>query len=137
MNEMYSMGLVIHSFGAVFLLGVVFLNIVALMLVKNVDRYKRSMSILYMPLSSMAIGGAIFTGSIMMAAKHLDFSIENIMMILISVILIVLEVKRAKGLKYLNLKEQNAFNIYKKYALNLMYIEFALIVLISMWMWFV
>ena len=137
MNEMYSMGLVIHSFGAVFLLGVVFLNIVALMLVKNVDRYKRSMSILYMPLSSMAIGGAIFTGSIMMAAKHLDFSIENIMMILISIILIVLEVKRAKGLKYLNLKEQSAFDIYKKYALNLMYIEFALIVLISMWMWFV
>ena len=46
----------------------------------------------------------IFTGVIMMAAKHLDFTIENIAMILFAMILIYLELKRSLGLKNLNKK---------------------------------
>ena len=135
MNEMYSMGLSIHSIGAVALLGVVFINILVLMRAKDLYKYKRSMAIVLMPLSSMAIGLVAFTGIVMMAAKHLEFSVENIAMIIISIFLIVLEAKRAKALRYLNPKKERALEAYKPFASNLLYIEFALITLISLWMW--
>ena len=88
-----------------------------------------------MPLSSTAMGVAIFSGTIMMAAKHLDFTIENIVMIIISVVLIILEAKRAKSLKYLNSKIENALQVYKPYGMKLLYSEIGLVVFISVWMW--
>ena len=136
MNEMYSMGLSIHSIGAVGLLGVVFINILALMNANELAKYRRLMSIVLMPLSSMAIGVALFTGIVMMAAKHLNFTIENIVMIFIGVVLIVLEAKRAKMLRFLNAKKERALEAYKPFGLKILYIEFLLITLISLWMWF-
>jgi len=136
MNEMYSMGLSIHSIGAVGLLAVVFINILALMNANELAKYRRLMSIVLMPLSSMAIGVAVFTGMVMMAAKHLDFTLANIAMIIISVVLIVLEAKRAKMLRYLNSKKERALEAYKPFGLKILYIEFVLITLISLWMWF-
>jgi len=135
MNEMYSMGLGIHSWGAVFMFVVVLLNILVLRSAKDMQKYKRVMSIYLMPLSSTAIGVALFSGTIMMAAKHLDFTIENSVMIIISVVLIVLEAKRSKTLKYTNPKIDNALDIYKSYALNILYSEIGLVVFISLWMW--
>jgi hypothetical protein len=136
MNEMYSMGLSIHSIGAVGLLGVVFINILALMNANELAKYRRLMSIVLMPLSSMAIGIALFTGMVMMAAKHLDFTLENIVMIIIGVVLIILEAKRAKMLRYLNSKKERALEAYKPFGLKILYVEFILITLISLWMWF-
>ena len=135
MNEMYSMGLGIHSWGAVFMFVVVLLNILVLRSAKDMQKYKRVMSIYLMPLSSTAIGVALFSGTIMMAAKHLDFTIENVVMIIISVVLIVLEAKRSKTLKYTNPKIDNALDIYRSYALNILYSEVGLVVFISLWMW--
>jgi hypothetical protein len=135
MNEMYSMGLGIHSWGAVFIFVVVLLNILVLRSAKDMQKYKRVMSIYLMPLSSTAIGVALFSGTIMMAAKHLDFTIENVVMIIISVVLIVLEAKRSKTLKYTNPKIDNALDIYRSYALNILYSEIGLVVFISLWMW--
>ena len=135
MNEMYSMGLSIHSFGAVALLGVILLNVFFLNAAKDLQKYRRVMSIFLMPLSSTAMGVAIFSGTIMMAAKHLDFTIENIVMIIISVVLIILEAKRAKSLKYLNSKIENALQVYKPYGMKLLYSEIGLVVFISVWMW--
>jgi len=137
MNEMYIMGLSIHSIGAVALLGVVFLNVVVLMRVKDLHYYRRMMSIFLMPLTSMVLGGMLFTGTIMMAAKHLDFTIPNIAMIIISVVLIVFEAKRSKTLKLLNSKKEEALDSYRPYGLKLLYIEFILITLISLWMWWI
>jgi len=137
MNEMYSMGLSIHSIGAIGLLVVVFLNIVMLMQANDLYKYRRKMSIVLMPLSSMAIGVAVFTGVVMMAAKHLDFTIENIVMIVISVVLIVLEAKRAKMLRFLNAKKERALEAYKPFGLKILYIEFVLILLISLWMYYI
>jgi len=136
MNEMYTMGLSIHSLSVVALLGAILLNIVVLMQVQDLAKYKRKMSIILMPLSSTVLGSVIFTGIVLMAAKHLEFTLANIAMIVISAVLIFLEVKRAKGLKYLNPKKERALEAYKPFALNILYIEFALIVLISLWMWF-
>jgi len=137
MNEMYIMGLSIHSIGAVALLSVIFLNVLILFRIKDIHYYRRMMSIFLMPLTSMVLGGMLFTGVIMMAAKHLDFTVPNIAMIIISIILIILEVKRSKTLKYLNSKKENAFKIYKPFGLKLLYIEFIIVTLISLWMWLI
>ena len=135
MNEMYSMGLSIHNWGAIFVFGNILLNILVLKGAKSLQRYRRAMSIYLMPLSSTVIGIALFSGTIMMAAKHLDFTIENIVMIIISVILIVLEAKRSKTLKYLNSKIENVLDIYKKFAFKILYSELGLVIFISVWMW--
>jgi hypothetical protein len=135
MNEMYSMGLGIHSFGAVFLLGTIFLNIVMLRLAKDIKKYKRVMSIYLIPLSITSIGLAVFTGAIMMAAKHLDFTIENIVMILISIILIVLEARRAKYLKFMRNDRERVMEAYSMFASRILYMQLALVLIISIWMW--
>jgi hypothetical protein len=135
MNEMYSMGLSIHSYGAVALLGVIFLNIIFLLRAKELIKYKRMMSVFLMPFNATIIGLAIFTGVIMMAAKHLDFTIENIVMIFISIALIVLEAKRSKTLKYLRQDREDAIALYRPFGLRILYIEFLLVLFISIWMW--
>ena len=129
------MGLSIHSWGAVLIFGSIVLNILVLNGARDLQKYKRVMSIYLMPLSSTAIGVAIFSGTIMMAAKHLDFTLENVVMIIISVVLIVLEAKRAKTLKYLSVKTQNSLEVYKPYGIKILYIELVVSVLISLWMW--
>lgn len=135
MNEMYSMGLGIHSFGTVALLGVIFINMLFLYTAQDLYKYKRKMSIFLMPVSSMALAIVIFTGVVMMAAKHLSFTTANIAMILVSVVLIILEVKRAKILKYLSPKAVDGLQIYKRFALRIFMIEVALIVVVAAWMW--
>lgn len=136
MNEMYNMGLSLHSFGAVAILVVIFANLFILLSYKDLEKYRRMMSIALTPLTSSVLGLVLFTGVVMMAAKHLEFTIENIVMILISIIFIVLEVKRLKTLKYINAKKERAFDIYKGFARRILQLEFILTLLISLWMWF-
>ena len=137
MNEMYNMGLSLHSIGGIALVGVVFLNIFMLRIAKDLQKYKRLMSIFLLPLTATVIGLDIFTGVIMMAAKHLDFTIANIVMIIISIILIVLEAKRAKSLKYINPNKDRALEAYKGYGIKLLYIEAAWVLVIFIWMWWI
>ena len=136
MNEMYSMGLSIHSFGTVVLFGVVLLNILLLKGAKDLQKYKRLMSVYINPLSFTALGVPMFSGTVMMAAKHLDFTIENIVMIVISVVLIVLEAKRLKILKYLDpQKGSSSLELYKPFGIKILYGESIIIAVISVWMW--
>ena len=137
MNEMYSMGLVLHSVSAVTVLVVVFMNLFLLISYQDLEKYKRINSIFLTPLTVTILGIVIFTGVIMMAAKHLDFTLANIVMIVISITFIVLEVKRIKALRYLNEKKERAFEAYKPFARRLLQIEFVIALLISFWMWFV
>ena len=137
MNEMYNMGLSLHSISAVAILAVIFLNLFLLISTKELAKYKRLMSIFLVPLTTTTLGLAIFTGVIMMAAKHLNFTIENIAMVLLSILFIVLEVKRIKSLKYMNEKKEKAFDAYKPFARRLLQIEFILVLLISLWMWLI
>jgi len=104
---------------------------------KDLLKYKRTNSLYLVPLGMTLIGSLLFTGIVMMAAKHLDFTLENIAMIIIGVVLIVLEAKRLKALKYLNAKKEKAFDAYKPFARTLLQIEFVLVLLMSLWMWFV
>lgn len=137
MNEMYNMGFDIHSIGGIALVSVLFLNIFMLRIAKDLRKYKRLMSIVLLPLTATVIGLDIFTGVIMMAAKHLDFTISNIIMIVISLLLIVLEVKRAKMLKYMNPNKERSLEAYKNYGIKLLYIETAWVLVIFIWMWWI
>ena len=133
-NEMYDMNIVTHNYGVMFILGVILLNLVMLLRAKDVKKYTRFMSI-FMPIGSLGIGLIVFTGVIMMAAKHLDFTIANIAMIIFAIILIVLEVKRSSKLKYLNKKEEDVFKKYKLFAIKVLALEVFVTLSISFWMW--
>ncbi len=134
MNEMYDMSIVTHNWGVMSVLGVVFINIFMLFGIKNLAKYTRAIS-LFTPIVGTTIGIVIFTGVVMMAAKHLDFTVQNIIMIIFAIALIYLEVKRSLGLKRLNKKEENAFKNYKSYALKIFILEILVILSISLWMW--
>ena len=135
MDEMYDMSIVTHNFGVMGVLGVILVNVLMLLMAKELTAYRKKM-MLFTPIGSTAIGLVIFTGVIMMAAKHLDFTIENIVMIMFATSIIVLEVKRTLTLKKVNRKEENALADYKSYALNILLIETAIVLAISAWMWF-
>ena len=133
-NEMYDMSIVAHNYGVMAVLGVILLNLIMLLRAKDVKKYTRFMSI-FMPIGSLGIGLIIFTGVIMMAAKHLDFTLANIAMIIFATILIVLEVKRSSKLKYLNKKEESAFKEYKTFSIKVLALEVFVTLSISAWMW--
>lgn len=134
MEPMYSMSIVMHNYSVVGILFVIFLNALMLFLAKDITKYQRQMS-LFTPLGSMAIAGIIFTGIVMMAAKHLDFTLENIIMILFSILIIYLEVLRAKKLKYINTKLEDSLLNFKKFANKILLSEVFLTLSISFWMW--
>jgi len=133
MNEMYNMSIVTHYYGVVTVLAVIFLNLFMIAKANNIQKYKRFNTI-FNPIGSTFIGAVLFTGVIMMAAKHLDFTIENIVMIFIAIYVIVLEVKRSKKLKYIKNDDLDGFKSYKSEIFKLLFIEIVLVVVISVWM---
>ena len=135
MNEMYNMGLSLHSIGAGAVLAVIFVNLFILMSYNDLKKYKRLHSIVLWPSTFTILGLVVFTGIIMMAAKHLDFTFANIVMIIVSIVYIALEAKRVKSLKYLSDTKDHAFNAYKPMARSILQVEFILVVIISIWMW--
>ena len=134
MNEMYNMSIVTHNYSVIGILGTILINIILLMRAKDIKKYARTMS-LFMPIIMTVIGGIIFTGVIMMAAKHLDFTIENVVMILFAVALIVLENRRSKKLQRLDKSDDYALTFHKVDAFRIIKIEIALVLAISIWMW--
>lgn len=134
MEALYSAGLEIHFVGVVVLMAVVMFNIMMLALSHQIVRYAKRFRIV-MPISSSLIIITIFTGIVMMAAKHLNFSLANSAMIVLGILFIVLEVKRYKILKYeTDTKQEDAFAQYKQKALRILAIELASLVAMSIWM---
>jgi uncharacterized membrane protein YhaH (DUF805 family) len=134
MEAMYTMGLEIHTFGVIVLMGVVMFNVVMLALSHHLIRYAKRMRII-MPISASLIALILLTGSIMMAAKHLHFTLANDAMIIIGIVMIVLEAKRYKTLKRrTNITQEGAFSLYKQKAFRLLGIEAVLLVVMSIWM---
>ncbi len=134
MNEMYDMSIVTHNFGVMGILAVIFINVMMLLGAKELNAYRRKM-MLFTPIGSTMLGVVLFSGVVMMAAKHLEFSAENIAMIVIGVVLILLEVRRMKKLKYLHSKDEGVLQKYKSEAMTILQIEVALVLAISAWMW--
>ena len=134
MNEMYDMSIVTHNYGVMLILGVIFYNFVTLSMAQDVQKYKRMMN-LFMPIGMTMIGTVLFTGIVMMAAKHLDFTIANIIMILIFIALVVLENIKSKRLRFLDTKVENSWVEYKNFAKKIFALELFLVLAISSWMW--
>ena len=134
MNKMYDMSLMLHEAGIVLMLLIFLLSIWQLNRVEDTLGYLKKMRI-QAPMIMMAMFVPIFTGMVMMAAKHLSFSIPNIVMIILSVVLIIFEIKRSRPLKFASIMETDVFEQYKKDATMILVGESALIVLISIWMY--
>lgn len=134
MNEMYDMSIVTHNYGVMLVLGVILVNFFMLYSAEDIGNYRRKHT-LFMPIGMTMIGTILFTGIVMMAAKHLDFSIENIIMIIFVSLLIFLENKRSSTLRLLNTKVEDSFQNYKKYAIKIFMMEVILVLSISIWMW--
>jgi len=131
---MYDMSLMLHEAGIVFLLLIFLLSLWQLNRVEDTLGYLKKMRI-QAPMIMMAMFVPIFTGMVMMAAKHLSFTIPNIVMIILSLVLIVFEIKRSRPLKFVTIMEKDVFEQYKKDATMILVAESALIVLISIWMY--
>ncbi|MEJ2467750.1 MAG: hypothetical protein P8Y65_07720 [Campylobacterales bacterium] len=114
-------------------LGIIAFNAAMLQFAVRAPEYVRRARIA-MPFSVMAIAALAFTGTVMMAAKHLDFTLENIAMILVTVVLIVLESRRYKTFRRLRTKMADALALYRPYGLKLLAAEFALTLLMTLWM---
>ena len=136
MDQMYAMGVNIHSIGVIILILAMVANLVALKQATDVNQYKRLRSIVLLPLNSMLVAATIFTGTLMMAAKHLDFTLENILMIIIAITLIIKEVRRSKALKHVDDDDPVDLMLYKQFASRIIYFELFLVISISIWMWF-
>lgn len=134
MNEMYEMSIVMHNYSVYGILAVILLNFLMLVRADDIRAYERFVT-LFMPIGMTVIGAVIFTGVVMMAAKHLDFSVENIVMILFSVVLIVLENIRSKKLQRVDKKLPDAVEIHKKEAYKIFAMEVFVVLSISIWMW--
>jgi hypothetical protein len=134
MEKMYEMSLSIHEGSIVFLLLLFVGSLWQLAKADDLMVYLRKMRI-QSPIIMMSMFAPIFTGMVMMAAKHLEFTVPNIVMIILSIVLIVFEVKRSKPLKYASIAEAGAFEKYKKDATTILVAEIALIIMISIWMY--
>ncbi len=132
MNEMYSMSIVAHNYGVMAVLGAVFINMIVLILSSALVRYRRFSS-LFTPIASTMIGFVIFTGVVMMAAKHLQFTVLNVVMIAMATLFLFFEVKRLSPLKYLHTDEE--FEIYKKGALRVLAYEVVGVLVVAFLMW--
>lgn len=133
MNEMYNMSIVTHNFSVLVVLAVIGINFYKIFRATEVQAY-RKFNMLFNPVGATILGSVIFTGIIMMAAKHLDFTMANIIMIVFSIVLIVLEAKRSKALRFIMNKDLEAFLEYKKYSKKILVSEFliSLIIYIGM-----
>ncbi|MBD3801011.1 MAG: hypothetical protein IE886_06125 [Campylobacterales bacterium] len=130
---MYSMSLQLH-FGFVLVwLGIIVFNGAMLQFAVQASDYVRRARVA-IPFSVMAIAAMAFTGTVMMAAKHLEFTLENIAMILLTVVLIVLESRRYKTVRRLRTKLPEALGLYRPYALKLLGAELVLTMLMTVWM---
>jgi len=133
MEMMYTTSLQLH-FGLVLAwMGVILFNAAMVQFAVQAPEYVRRARIA-MPFSVMAIAAMAFTGTVMMAAKHLAFTLENIAMIIVTVMLIVMESRRYKTVRLLRTNMDDALQLYRPYALKLLAAEFVLTLLMTVWM---
>jgi len=133
MNEMYNMSIVAHYYSVVAVFLSILLNLVMLVKANDIEKHKRFVS-LYNPIGGTFMGGIIFTGIVMIAAKHLDFTVENILMILIAMYMIWLDIKRNKALKIIRTDFHSSFQFYRLFAMRMLVMQMLVLLAMSIWM---
>jgi hypothetical protein len=121
---MYNFALLSHSYSIYGVILIILINFIVTFSQQHLAKLRRFM-LIFTPMGSVMLGGVIFTGIIMMTAKHLEFTLQNIVMIITSIVLIILEVKRSKALRYIKAEE---FMDYKKTAYTLLGIELFIVI---------
>lgn len=134
MDEMYNMSIVMHDVGLVALIIAIVVNMSMLYGAKDRKRYTRKMRI-YMPFTVMSLAAVMFTGTVMMAAKHLAFDLPNLVMILVSVVLSVMESRRYRRLRHLDRTRLEAFAEYRSEILRMMVAELLIVFVTSVGMY--
>lgn len=127
MDYMYGYALLAHFYSVFGMLAVIVINMFIIQKVNDISKLRRIM-LIWTPMGSVMLGSVIFSGVIMMAAKHLDFTWQNILMIIASIVIIILEAKRAKRLRYTKKEE---FLKYKNYANMLLAIQSAIVIVVA------
>lgn len=131
MQEMYNLGLSIHAYFVYALLFGYALHVTVIYQSKELKKFRRIRTLFIAPLNSVLLGVMIFTGVVMMAAKHLDFTLANIAMIVVALLLIGFEIRMSKILRYVKGSE---FTSYKTTVLKTVAIEVLVVILLSIWM---
>jgi len=130
MNEMYEMSQSIHIYSVI---AMIISSVLILLLHKSKvpqESFTKRAAVIGLAHVSF-LGSVALTGVIMMAAKHLSFSLANILMIIGMITIIVLEVKRNKLLKMVTKFRRVELDIYKPIGFNYGLIEFVLLLLIG------
>lgn len=139
MEAMYALGLSIHSVTTACFLFMIVLNILVLYKFEDDHRYKRINALFLAPFTFMILSFVLFTGVIMMAAKHLDFTVQNSVMVFLSVLVVYFEIKRSKALRFVQADdddlEEMIFEKYKTVFLKTLFMEFFAVLFIALWMW--
>lgn len=135
MEAMYTLGLSIHSITTALFLAVLLLNFVLLYRFEDIVRYKRLNSVVMTPLTLMIYSFVVFTGVLMMAAKRLDFTTPNSVMVVLSVVVLLVEIQRIKTLRFIDPKQRDSFVNYKGVFMKMIGLEIVATLFISLWMW--
>ncbi len=117
---MYASAIDYHIYTVLLLVITITLFYLYSQLQRDFNRYK-IMIRNWMPIYIFALASATFTGIVMMAAKHLSFNLPNVIMILCSTFLILLEVIRHKRMKAAPASDEKIYIAFAKriYALQL------------------
>ncbi len=133
MEPMYSASIQIHFINTLLIFGSIAFNIALVQLATNTRDFVRRARIA-MTFSTILLIAVGFTGSIMMAAKHLQFDAPNIAMIIILIALVVLEIMRYKHLRGIKIKEDGELERHRVYALKILGAEIFMSIFITVWM---
>jgi hypothetical protein len=117
---MYTSAIDYHIYAVLLLVITITLFYLYTQLQRDFNRYKILIRN-WMPIYVFALASAIFTGIVMMAAKHLIFDLPNLLMIFSSAFLIGLEIIRHKRMKASPQSDERAYIIFAKriYAIEL------------------
>jgi len=130
MNEMYEMSQNLHIYSVIAMI----LTLLIMMLLHKLQSEQEvfvKRNAIVMVFHTSFIASTALTGVIMMAAKHLNFSFANIIMIIGLVAIIVLEVKRSKILKQVVRFGRGELTDYKRVGFNFELIELVLILIVG------
>jgi len=124
MEYMYNYSITAHLYSIYGMIAVILFNLFFTYKITELPKLRRFM-LIFTPMGSVMLAGAIFTGIIMMAAKHLEFTLANIVMIVLSIFIIILEAKRSKSLRFTTTA---TLQTYKTTAYKLLGIELGAII---------
>ncbi len=133
MEPMYTASIQIHFINTLLIFCSIAFNIILLQLATNTRDFVRRARIA-MTFSTILLIAVGFTGSIMMAAKHLHFDAPNVAMIIILILLIIFEVMRYKNLRSIKIKKDGELERHRVYAMKILTAELAMSIAITIWM---